>query len=263
MTNPYIDRLPKERIMLKMTLSTLCVACSLLVAGTVAAQEEPPMPVIDAAPVQAPVLDEAGLQEFTSRVLSLNQISPLQNPQYKRGTKALSYRLIDQNRRGLGEITDITIGEDGKIRSIEADVMATGFRENLSFDVTAYNANAESDAYTVTLTRSQVQKNLPQFLAGIETAAGEKAGQPITVKSLVGGRVQTNKGTQVAIVNDVLIDEKRKAAVALLLTLMGGTGRATIAVPYGDAKIERVGNKATIELSEEQARVLTNFAKKK
>lgn len=248
--------------MTKMTLSALLLTCGLLVPVAASAQEMPAMPVIGAAP-QAAVTAQPTVQEYTSRVLSLNQVSPHQNPQYKMGTKALSNRLIDQNRRGLGKVTDITIGEGGNLSSIQADVMATGFDQNLSFDVTAYNVSPESDAYSVTLTRDQVQKNIPEFLAGIETAAGDTVNQPITVKSLVGGRVQTNKGNQIAVVKDVMIDEQKKKAVALLLTLMGGTGRATIAVPYADARIDRVGSKATVELTEEQARVVSNFVKKK
>lgn len=249
--------------MTRMTPYVLLMACALLVPDAVQAQEMPVMPVIEAPAEVAPVTaTQQDIQGYTSRLLVLNQISPKQNPQYKRGTKALSYRLIDQNRRGLGEITDITIGEGGKLLAIEADVMASGFDQSMSFDVTSYNVSPESDAYTVTLTRKQVQNNIPQFLAGIETAAGERAGQPITVKSLVGGRVQTDKGNQIALVNDVLIDEKKRAAVALILTLIGGGGRTTVAIPYADAKIDRVGSKATVELSEEQAQIVRNFAKK-
>lgn len=221
------------------------------------------MPTKGAPVADAPAVPTATIEEYTSRVLALNQISPKQNPQYRLGTKVLSHRLIDQNRRGLGDVTDITLGAGGNLKSIEADIIATGFDQNLSFDVIAYNVSPESDAYSVTLTRDQIENNIPEFMANIATAAGDTVNQPITVKSLIGGRVQTNKGDQVAVVNDVLIDEKRKTAVALLLTLMGGSGRTTIAVPYADARIERLGSKATIELSEEQARVVNNFAHKK
>jgi sporulation protein YlmC with PRC-barrel domain len=251
-----------EQLMTKNLMSVLLLTSGLLASGAVLSQEMPVIPNAGAPSVSAPATSGVSIQDYTSRVLALNQVSPAQNPQYRRGTKALSNRLIDQNRRGLGSITDITIGEGGKLLSIEASVMASGFNESMTFDVASYNVNAESDAYTVTLTRKQVQRNTAQFLAGIETAAGDEVMQPITVKSLVGGRVQTNKGNQIAVVNDVLIDEKRKAAVALLLTLMSGSGRTTIAVPYADAKIERVGNKATVELTEDQARIISQFAKK-
>lgn len=246
--------------MTKLTCAAALVFGLLIISAPVRAEDMPTKgaPLAGIAVSSAPTIEE-----YTSRVLALNQISPKQNPQYQLGTKVLSRRLIDQNRRGLGDVTDIALGAGGALKSVEANVVATGFDQDLSFDVTAYNVNPESDAYSVTLTRDQIENNIPEFMANIATAAGDTVNQPITVKSLIGGRVQTNKGNQVAVVNDVLIDEKRKAAVALLLTLMGGSGRTTIAVPYADAKIERLGSKSTIELSEEQARVVNNFAHKK
>jgi hypothetical protein len=204
---------------------------------------------------------EANIADFTSQVLNLNKIDPYQNPQYTLGSRALSYRLLDQNRRGLGKVNDITIGKNGALESIQAEVIATGFNEVLDFDVTAYNVMPESDAYTVTLTRNQLEKNLSQFLAETKTAAGGEGGQPITVQSLIGARVQTDKRTQVGLVDDVLIQDQQKVAVALLLTLMGRTGKTTVAIPYKDAKIDREGQKATVELSEEEAKIVNNFAK--
>lgn len=239
---------------LRIAVLSLLLSSGLVLPVPVQAQQAPQL-VVPAAPAGTP-------EEYTSRVLMLNQISPRQNPQYKLGTSALNHRLLDQNRRSLGEVTDITLGEAGQMKSIEADVMATGFDQTLVFDVVAYNVTSDSDAFSVTMTRDQVQDNLPDLMAQMDTAAGE-GDQPISVKSLIGARVQTSRGTQVAVVDDVLIQEQRKVAAALLLTLMGGSGRTTIAVPYVDAKISRTGNKATVELSEEQARVIGSYAKKR
>ena len=236
-------------------LSMVLMASALVLPLSVSAQQSPQL-VVPTAPA-------ASIEEYTSRLLGLNQITPRQNPQYKLGSTALNHRLLDQNRRGLGEVTDITLGEGGSLKSIEADVMATGFDQTLVFDVVAYNVTSDSDAFSVTMTRDQVQDNLPDLMAQMDTAAGEDGGQPITVKSLIGARVQTSKGTQIAVVDDVLIQEQRKVAAALLITLMGGAGRTTVAVPYMDAKIDRRGSKATVEVSEEQARVISNYAKKR
>ena len=85
-------------------------------------------------PVKA---SEASIADYTSRVLNLNKIKPSQNPQYTLGSRAISYRLLDQNRRGLGKVNDITIGENGTLESIEAEIIATGFNEVLTFDITA------------------------------------------------------------------------------------------------------------------------------
>lgn len=212
-------------------------------------------------PVEKPAPGEANLANFTSDVLNLNKINPYQNPQFTLGSRAVSYRLLDQNRHGLGEVRDIIIGESGALEAIQAEVIATGFNEVLDFDVTAYNVTPESNAYTVTLTRNQLEKNLSQFLAETKTAAGGESGQPITVQSLIGARVQTDKGAQVGLVDDVLIRDQQKVAIALLITLMGHTGKTTVAIPYKAAKIDRAGQKATVELSEDEAKIVNNFAK--
>lgn len=197
--------------------------------------------------------------DFTAQMLRLNQVDPARNPSYTLGSRATTYRLLDQNRRALGKISDITIGDGGALKSVQAEVIAPGFDDELTFDMAAYDVTPESDAYSVTLTRDQVQDNLSDFLAATESAAGEEGG-PVTVQSLIGARVQTRSGSQVGLVDDVVIDDQRKVAVALLLTLMGGNGnRTTVAVPYGSAKIARSGQKANVELSDAQARIVGNY----
>lgn len=198
-------------------------------------------------------------QDYISQVLDLNRVPPQQNPLYMMGNKVLAYRLLDRNRRALGKMQDITLGADGSLQSIQVHMIAPGFNEELSFDIKAYNATPESDAYVVSLSRDQVEQNLPDLLAGIETAAGES--QPITVQSLVGARVQTDRGRQIATVQDVVIDDDRKVAVALLLTMLGGN--QTVAVPYKTSRIERRGPKATVELSEAQAKVASSYGAKR
>ena len=233
-------------------------ACVLLLPHAASAANEPGPGVQAVAPAASD-----SIQAYTSQLLQLNQIAPAQNPLYTLGSRAISFRLLDQNRRALGKINDITIGANGVLESIQADVISTGFYQELNFGVIAHNVTPESDAYSVTLTRDQVEDNLPEFLAMTETAAGEEGGGPITIQSLIGARVQSPKTGQIAIVDDVMIDDQQKMAVALLLTLVGGSGQTTIAVPYRSAKISRVGQKAAVELSDEQAKVVTNYAPKR
>ena len=42
-------------------------------------------------------------------MLQLNQINPAQNPLYTLGSRAISFRLLDQNRRALGKLSDIRL----------------------------------------------------------------------------------------------------------------------------------------------------------
>jgi len=234
------------------------LACVLLLPTAAIAADEPG-PGVQAV---TPTTSES-IQAYTSQLLQLNQINPAQNPLYTLGSRAISFRLLDQNRRALGKLSDITIGAGGALESVQAQIMSTGFDQELNFGVVAHNVTPESDAYSVTLTRDQVEDNLPGFLAATESAAGDDDNGPITVQSLIGARVQNAKGSQIAIVDDVMIDDQQKMAVALLLTLMGGSGQTTIAVPYRSAKVARTGPKATVELTDEQARVVTNYAPKR
>lgn len=202
------------------------------------------------------------MQQYTSRLLALNQVRPDANPLYTMGTRALDYRLLDKNRRGLGRVSDLTLGADGKIQSVAAEVIATGFDQVLDFDVVAYNVTPESDAFSISLSRDQVEQNAAELLSGLETAAGEEAGQPITVQSLIGGRVQGDRGHQIGMVQDVVIDDQRRMAVALLITLMGG-GKASVAIPYQQDKIQRTGTKATVALSDDQEKLVRGYFKKR
>lgn len=248
-----------------MKTTFLILALALPVLAVPAAHAAGQRPVGEGSAVQnsAQTGPSSTIEEFTSRVLTLNQIVPSQNPQYKLGSRALNQRLLDQNRRALGDVTDIILGENGRLGAIEAEVIATGFDQTLQFDVVAYNVTAESDAFSVTMTRDQVEDNLPDLMAAVETASGSGAAPPATVKSLIGARVQTSTGSQVAVVDDVLIQEQQKMASALLLTLMKGGSRATVAVPYADTRITRRGSKATVEVTGEQARILASYAKRR
>ncbi len=199
---------------------------------------------------------------FTSSVLDLNKTNPVQNPQYKVISRLTDFRLLDKNRRALGKITDVTFDATGKMTSVQADVTATGFSQSLSFDVTAYNVTVDSDSFNVALTRDQVQESIPALLSDIATAAGEGDGQPITARSLIGAPVKTAKGDMVGRVNNVLIDERRKVAVALLLTLVGGSGQSTVAIPYAAPKIERHNVRASVEITEDQAKIASTYARR-
>ncbi len=199
---------------------------------------------------------------FTSAVLELNKTDPAQNPQYKLISRVTDFRLLDQNRRTLGKVTDVTFDQKGQMTSVQADVTATGFPQALSFDVAAYNIVAESDAFSVALTRDQVQESIPSLLSDIATAAGEGDGQPITASSLIGASVKTNKGDTVGRVDNVLIDERRKVAVALLLTLVGSGGQTTVAIPYEAPKIERHNVRASVEITEDQAKIASVYARR-
>ncbi len=218
--------------------------------------------ILGSAPAKAADSPQTNDPAFTSAVLELNKVNPVQNPQYKLASRVTDSRLLDQNRRTLGKVTDVTFDQQGKMTSVQADVTATGFQQSLSFDVAAYNVAAESDILTVGLTRDQVQNSLPALLGQIDTAAGEGEGQPITARSLIGASVKTPKGDTIGRVDNVLIDERRKIAVALLLTLASGSGQSTVAIPYQAPKIERHNVRASVEVTEDQAKIASAYARR-
>lgn len=216
--------------------------------------------LLGASPVRAAETPQVSDAAFTSAVLELNKTRPGQNPQYKMLSRMTDFRLLDKNRRTLGKVTDVTFNENGSMASVQADVTATGFSQSLSFDVEAYNVTAESDAFSVAMSRDQVQSSLPALLDQIATAAGDS--QPVTARSLIGASVKTDKGATVGRVSNVLIDERRKVAVALLLTLVGGSGQSTVAIPYEAPKIERHNVRADIQLTESQAKIASTYARR-
>lgn len=201
--------------------------------------------------------------EFTSGVLDLNQSPPEQDPRYGLATRLTTLRLLDQNRRSLGRVNNLLLGKDGNIVSIDAEVSATGFDESLNFAAVPYNLGVESDAFTVALTREQVQDNLPELLQAIETAAGEGADQPVSVKALLGARVATPAGKGVGRIKDILFDTQKKIAVALLVTLSGGSGQAIVAIPYKAVKIGVNDARSVVELTEAQAKIAAAYARRK
>lgn len=196
---------------------------------------------------------------YTATVLDLNRINPAQNPSYDLGRHVLERRMLDKNLRTIGDVDDIALAPDGKFQSIVSTINTTGFREEVSFNVESYVVEPTPNTFTIAMDKNQIKESMPQLLSGIETAAGEEG--PLMLSSFPGAPIYKSDRTMVAKVKDTLVSTDDNKLVALLITVTSGPNRGrTIAVPYEAALVAKTGATAELNVTDEQANIISTMA---
>lgn len=202
---------------------------------------------------------DIGIDVYKAALLDLNRSPITQNPTFSTGRDVLSRRLLDKNQKTIGKIEDIILSPDGRFQTIEANINTGGFRENVSFDVQSYVVDPTISSFTVAMDKAQINDNMPQFLAGIETAAGEEA--PLTLNQLRGANILDPKKNSIAKVQDALVRDNANQVEALLIKVSLGKNRGTtMAIPYEAAEVISNGPRVDLVLVEEQALAITSLA---
>lgn len=209
-----------------------------------------------AVAADAPSFDKAA---YTARFLELNKIDPMKNTKLTAASALLRNRVLDTNMHNLGRIEDITVSaQDGSLQDIITEITAGDFRETLPLNVSLYNINLGSGAFTTSVNIEQLQNNQAELMANLETAAGDEAPNP-TLKNIMKADVKDSAGKRIGKVENVLINDRQKMVAALVIAMMGG-GSSYVAVPYDAKNIKQNGGKTTIELTQDQAKIVADYA---
>lgn len=230
----------------------LATAVSLILASPAYAQQEPisPQPALDK--IERPVINE----EYTATMLDLNKTKASQR-RFAQGTDILKRRLLDKNNTTIGKVTDVLIGPDATLQTIQAEV-DTGFREEMSFNVKSFITNPTPDTYTIGLDKKQIKQNQDELLAQVETAAGEDA--PVSLHGLIGSNIEKEDRAIIGKVTDALIDDKTGIVSALVVTVQIGNNRgASIAIPYDPTTVSVEGGKPQVVVTNQQAQIIASL----
>ncbi len=214
-------------------------------------------PSAQAATINEPV--------YTSQFLTLNKIPPLKNTKYIPITQMLGKRMMDSNMKGVGEVEDIAFWPvNGKLDYITTKIDTVGFRETVDLNIAQYNINYLTNLYTIDMTGKQIEQNIAGIMANIESASGDGIEQPVSAKQMLQSNVIAD-GKKIGRVENVLIDNREKAVAALVIALVSGSGApdAVVALPYNPDNFVQDGVSTTVQLSKEEAAIISNYGRKR
>lgn len=177
----------------------------------------------------APTAD-TGVQAFSTRLIEINRVAPLQNPQLFRADSFIGRRIVDKTNRVIGATSDLLVNAEGSVVTIVAVLDQVGIgSQTLYFDTQTLPVAAMADSYALPFHRREIRDNLPAFLSNIATAAGgEDAVFP--VEKMRGAVLSGDDGARVGTVETALFNDTARQIVALAIRQVP-SGRI-IAVPY-------------------------------
>lgn len=211
------------------------------------------MPTI-AAPANA-----QGLNPYLETLNKLNDIKPMQNPNWERSSNTLKSRVLDKKNKVIGDLNDIIITPQGTISTLNVDLNRLQLGE-VPLNYSKLDIEAAPRAYTMEYAEEQIEEFYPELLANIDTAAGNTASQ-ISVKSLVGSSVYASDGRRIGDVEEVMFSERGERAEALLIRVNYKTVRGeNVAIPFSSAKYEPNGSRFKVSVSNSDAETILQFA---
>lgn len=171
------------------------------------------------------------VQNFTTRMIEINALPPMQNPQFSKASDFTGRRITDKTNRVIGSTTDLLVGQDGRVETIVATLDQVGIgAQTLYFDTATLPVTAKADSYTLPFHRDDIRRNLPDLLAGIGTAAGKD--DIFSVGKMHGAAFSGADGSRIGTIETALFNDSARQIVALAVRGIPGTGGKIVAVPY-------------------------------
>lgn len=184
---------------------------------------------VTASPVRADA--PSAVQNFTTRMIEINALPPLQNPQFSKASDFTGRRITDKTNRVIGSTTDLLVGQDGQVETIVATLDQVGIgAQTLFFDTATLPVTAKADSYALPFHRDDIRKNLPDLLAGISTAAGNDGS--FSVVKMAGAAFSGSDGTRIGTIETALFNDSARQIVALAVRNIPGANGHVVAVPY-------------------------------
>ena len=205
-------------------------------------------------------------QEYNTTLEAINQmndIKPLQNPGYERADEILKRRVLDQKNKVVGDIRDIVVKENGSIDQLRVDFNRLNLGNEVFVDYRDLNARPTSNGYTIGFSSDQIKTLYPEFLANIDTAAGDDA-ETFSLRKMLGSPVVALDGRKLGVIEDVLFSSNGARAEALYVSMQISNLRGrSIAIPIGMAKMENTSIGQRFVVRDDQADAMVDYAEKK
>lgn len=221
------------------------------------------LPALAATDTDTPAVSSEMQASYTAQIIDLNKIKPYQNTRFIKGSALLDKKLLDGNNQSMGTVSEAIISIDSTIENISVDLDSAGFRQEVTLPLEEYQISLKDGVIQTPVTDKQMTASLDRLMAQTAPAAGDQDETPVRLSKVMKADIVRKDGTRIGKVENVMIDDKRKAVAALVVALLGGGNRGTyIAIPYDQKSVKAKSGGGAIEVSDEQAQVIATFAKK-
>lgn len=204
--------------------------------------------------------------EFSSNLLTVreyNTIQPLQNPDYERGEKILSRRVIDSKNKVVGKVDDVILAGNGSIESLKVDFDRLRLSTPVYINYRTLRINSVTRGYQLSFNDAEIAEIYPGLLADIATAAGGE-GEDLSLSKLAGTQVAAADGRKIGKIGDVLFASSGNRADALYVDMSFGALRDKgVAIPFRSGTYSDDGLKTTLVIPDDLAEAMISFASQK
>ena len=211
----------------------------------------------------APLALAQGYTETYNKITDMNRVKPLQNPGYERTYEILGRKIQSSKTRVVGRVQDVLLTPFGQVTALNVDLDRLRLG-SIVLGLEDANIQASRDAYVFSsYDREQIENLFPQFLANIQTAAGEQT-DIISLNKLTGATLKTPNGDRIGKVKDVLFSSRGDRAEAIYVNVKYKTVRnIELALPFGMMDYSKLPTHKEITIPKEQASALIAYAEDK
>lgn len=179
----------------------------------------------------------AQLMKAVERIDAINKRRPEQNNRHERAKDVLSARVLDRTNRVIGEVRNVILDRNGTIAFLNIEFNRMQMKIGaLEVNYRDLGFQPVTNGYKMSYTDDQIEALAVELLANIETASGPAIDKH-SLKALTGKNLHDVKGQKIAIIEDILFDNKGSRAELLLISMQyNSLSGKSFAIPFAELK---------------------------
>ncbi len=198
---------------------------------------------------------------FSKSLAKINRIKPLQNPYFIQSEDILNRDIVDTKYRVVGDLEDVILSQSGTIETLNVKFNRLHLPSVVSLDYQNMGIESETNNYALDVSSDVVEEIYPELLASISPASGGN-NRFFSLQNMIGSRVQSDTGTNIGEVTEVLFNSYGNKVEALYVEVARGPNRGKgIAIPFNNLDIKGKGRGIEVTLSKVQTKAFWNFTK--
>ncbi|MDH5722622.1 MAG: PRC-barrel domain-containing protein [Alphaproteobacteria bacterium] len=163
-----------------------------------------------------------------------NRIKPMQNPKHEHGIDILDRRIMDQTKKAIGQVKDVVVSTDGKIRYLKIDFDKISLRKEVYLDYHRMNIGANNDGYTLPFRKEEIKDLYSKFTRQITPHSDQ-----ISLVGIIGKEIRDTNKIRLGTIDEILFDEFGSKVELIYMTVDYGVIRDKgLAIPFESVKFD-------------------------
>lgn len=187
-----------------------------------------------------------------------NRLKPLQNPKHEHGKDILDRRIMDLTKKAIGEVEDVIVSKDGKIRYLKINFDRISLRKSVYLDYGQMNIGANNDGYTLSLRQEDIKDLFPKFERKITVHSDN-----ISLQGIIGKEIRDTNKIRLGTISEILFDEFGSKVEQIYVTVSYGMIRdAGLAIPFESVSFDDHNGYVYPTIKKEFSDIAIDYVKK-